>query len=115
MPEAPRFRLCLHRGKWSAEWYEEGCRYRRSSGTDDRRVAERWIREFEAEFTRERRPSSPALSYVWEEYRRYLAKDKKPAAVTMTFEWKAIGPYFGDMQAEGITEDDCRAYAERRR
>ncbi|CAB4145948.1 XerC Integrase [uncultured Caudovirales phage] len=109
----PEFRFILYRGKFSAEWYEESRRFRRSLGTDDKREATRRLAKFRQEYAAERRPDRITVQYAWNGYRGFLGD--KPAGVTMGFEWKAIGPHFGDLWADAITEDDCLAYIAKRR
>jgi integrase len=115
MQALPEIRLVLYRRKWNAEWYEDGSRFRRSSGTNDRSLADRWLRKFETEFAYERRPKSATVAYVWEDYRQWLSSKGRHAATTMSFEWKAIGPHFGKLPATSITERDCLDYTEKRR
>ena len=61
------------RGKWAAEWSEEGRRYRRSSGTNDRDLAKRSLRQFRSDLAEERRPQSPPVSYARDGYQQWLA------------------------------------------
>ncbi|WP_188516911.1 tyrosine-type recombinase/integrase [Alsobacter metallidurans] len=49
----------------------------------------------------------------WNGYRASLGE--RPAATTMGFEWKSIGPAFGSRLADAITEDECNAYTKARR
>lgn len=53
------------------------------------------------------------MSFAWRGYRAQLGA--RPAAVTMGFEWKAIGPFFGERAADSIREEDCDTYINARR
>jgi len=50
---------------------------------------------------------------LWAGYK----KDKAGKVVleTMEYTWKALEPFFGRMEAEAISTDDCRAYTKHRR
>ena len=39
----------------------------------------------------------------------------KPAAVTAGFQWRSVGPHFGAIPADAVTEEDCKVYTEARR
>jgi integrase len=107
------FRLVKYRGKFAAEWYEAGQRKRVSLRTDDRREATEELRALEAKHEAAQRPERVTVAYAWEGYRKSLGE--KPAGVTMGHEWKALGPFFGELSAETITERDCKRYAAERR
>jgi integrase len=109
----PEFRVVPFRGKFAVEWYEDGRRFRRSLRTAVRGDVQSALRRFVAEYEAERRPSSITVDYVWDGYRRALGD--KPAAVTMGHEWKAVGPFFGALAADALTESDCLSYAALRR
>lgn len=112
----PEFRAVKFRGKWAVEWYENGERFRRSLRLpiDAPRVdVLRAFGTFEAQYKAERRPEVITVRYAWDNYR--VSMGDRPAAVTMGFEAKAILPFFGDIAADGVTEEMCIAYAKRRR
>jgi integrase len=110
---SPEFRVVPYRGKFAVEWYEDGVRRRASLRTSDRSDVQPALRRFVAEYEAARRPSRITVAYAWNGYLESLGD--KPAAVTMGHEWKAVGPFFGDMAADGLTEDDCQSYAALRR
>lgn len=94
-------RVVPYRGKFAVEWYEGGIRRRSSLRTADRGDVQPALRRFIADFEADRRPSSITVEYAWSGYRDWLGD--KPAAVTMGHEWKALGPHFGAMAADGLT------------
>ena len=110
----PDFRLVLYRGKFAAEWYEQGRRFRRSLGSPDRKEAARLLDRFARDYEAAQRPDRITCAYAWDGYRKTLAS--RPSGVTMGFERKAvIGGYFGEIFADDVTEADCIAYADQRR
>lgn len=109
----PEYRYVLYRGKWAVEFYEDGRRFRRSLRTSERGDRDRALARFAADHEASKRPDLITVEFAWNGYREAL--DKKPAAVTMGHEWKAVGPHFGYMAAAAITEADCVAYATLRR
>lgn len=105
-------RLVKYRNAYAAEWRENGKRYRRSLGTDDKVTAQVVFERFKS--LRSETPEKPVtVEQCWTQYRETLAG--RPAHVTMGHEWKAIGPAFGDKVVAFITEEDCRLYAAQRR
>ena len=105
-------RVVKYRGKYAAEWVENGRRQRRSLGTDDPVAAQvafaRFVR-IKAEATR-----APAtVDQAWAGYRATL--EGRPAHTTMAYEWKALQHFFAGKLADGITEADCSAYTLKRR
>ena len=114
MAEEPEFKLAKHRGVWAVVFYpEKSVRERRSLGTADKIEAGKRLKVFVANWRVGNRPAVINVEYAWNGYRASLGP--KPAAVTMGHEWKALGPYFGTMAADGLTEDDCEAYIATRR
>ena len=108
------YRLARYRGRFAVVWSDEGGRHRHSLGTDSRPEADQLLARFIA--TRDDALRSGAVITVakaWEGYRKALGD--KPAATTMGFEWKALGPHFGDRSAADLTEADCDSYVAGRR
>ncbi len=106
------FRLVKYRTKFAAEWWENGERFRRSLGTSDHLIAQVAFERFKALMAEERR-QPVTLKTCWDGYRATLGA--RPASVTMGYEWKSIGPAFGDRLATAISESEVRAYIQRRR
>lgn len=105
----PDFRLVLYRGKFTAEWYEGSRRFRRSLGSTDRKEAPRLLEKFKRDYEIAQRPERVTCAYAWSGYRKTLGD--RPAGVTMGYERKAvIDGYFGEIYADDVTEDDCKAY-----
>lgn len=110
--QEPEFRLIKYRNSFAAEFYEDGERRRRALGTADREEARRRLADFRKAYRANQR-KAVTVEAAWDGYREALGK--KPAAVTMGHEWKALGPHFGAMMADTITEEDCNEYVEKRR
>lgn len=107
----PDWRITRLRGEFCVTWTDDdGIRRRYSLGTADRAEAERRAPARYAELTR---PSGTTVADLWEGYR--IDKAGRSIAETMRWTWKAIGPWFGTVEATDITTADCRAYAESRR
>lgn len=108
------YRIVSYRGKFAAEWYDEtGKRHRRSLGTNDLDEASAKLQHIDAERDAASRPAVMTVSHVAKEYRRSL--DGKASAVTFDHQWKSIGPHFGRLAAESVTEADCRSYVAKRK
>lgn len=104
----PKFRVVLYRGWYYGAWRENGALRRRALRTRDRQCAEQALKAFAEQYEVANRPEQITVEFVWNGYREGLGA--KPAATTMGYEWKAIGPFFGGMLAEAIREQDCLAY-----
>lgn len=114
MSDDPEYRLIGYRGKFAVEFYDEkGIRRRRSLRTTDRLQVDAKLRKIAQEHREARRPERVTVEYAWKEYQKTLGE--RPAGVTMGFEWKAIGPHFGAIVADAVTEEDCEAYIAKRR
>jgi integrase len=110
----PQYRLIFYRGKWAVEYYENGKRRRHSLGTTERSDCQRAIAQFIAAHEASRRPDVITVGlFAWEGYRTALAG--RPAAVTMGYEWKAVGLHYGHIRADSVTEADCNGYIKNRR
>lgn len=107
-----RYRLVKYRGRWAVAWTENGQTRRHSTGTDDREVAERIAKRIIATLDK---PPSKLVSDIWDACQKDKKAQGKVIGTNMSFHWKAIGPFFGDMEAEAITVEDCREYARKRR
>lgn len=110
--QEPEFRLVKYRGKFAVEFYDGSKRNRHSLGTADREEARARLSEYRKSWKAQRR-KVVTVETAWNGYRASLGP--KPAAVTMGHEWKALGPHFGAMPADMITEDDCLSYIAKRR
>ena len=109
----PDYKVIPYRGKLAIEWYENGKRIRRSLGTTDRSQIGSEVRRVMAEIEVERRPKVITVAYAWDGYVKSLGD--KPASVTAGFQWRSVGPHFGGMPANEVTEEDCKAYTLKRR
>lgn len=107
------YRIVPYRGKFAAEWYENGKRRRKSLGTNDLDEAGAKLQRLDFERAAGARPRVMTVAHVAAEYRRSL--DGKASAVTFDHQWKALGPHFGRLAAEAVTEADCQTYAARRK
>lgn len=107
------YRAVFYRGRWAAEWYEGGRRFRKSLGVTQRNAVPMAIDALRAAHEAEDRPKVISVTYAWEGFQRSL--EGRPAAITMGHESKAILGHFGDMRADGVREEDCDAYIATRR
>ncbi|MBP32496.1 site-specific integrase [Methylobacterium sp.] len=98
------------RGECILTFYQEGKRRRLRLGTDNEAEAERRAPALYAEALR---PTGTSVRELWDAYCR--DKEGNPSVVIMGHQWKALGPWFGAMNAKDITIADCRAYTAARR
>jgi integrase len=110
--QEPEFRLVKYRNKFAVEFYHNGKRQRSSLRTDDREEARRELAIFKREWIAAQR-RVVTVETAWNGY--LAALGPKPAAVTMGHEWKSVGPHFGAMLADTITEEECNEYIAKRR
>lgn len=104
----PEFRLIRYRGKFAIQWTDEsGRRHRDSLRTNNRAEADRQFATTIENLSRAR-IGTTTVAECWLGYQETLGT--RPAAKTMPFLWKALGPHFGDRAAEALTEKDCRSY-----
>ena len=106
-------RLIRYKGRFAVQWHDERGRHRTSLGTDSRAEADRRLARFTADREAERRYAAITIADAWEGYRQSLGA--KPAATTMGYEWRSLGPRLGARSAADITEADCNAYVAARR
>jgi integrase len=111
----PRFRVVAFRGKFAAEWIDErtGKRRRRLLGTDDPAEVERRCLELGEEIAREARPATVTIEYAWKG--KVASLGNRPGAKAMNWSWKAIGPFWGRLPADSVTEELCNEYVALRR
>jgi integrase len=58
-------------------------------------------------------PRGDTVADLWEAYRK--DKEGRRVAAAMKFEWKTIGPHFGHLRPDQITDETCRSYTASRR
>lgn len=107
------YRAVWYRGRWAVEWREGAKRYRKSLGVTERNDLPRSIDALRAQHDALDKPEVATVAYAWDGFRRAL--EGRPAAITMGYEWKAVGPHFGLMPADSVREEDCDAYIAARR
>lgn len=110
--QRPDPRIVWYRGAWAALFYDDdGRRQRRSLGTDDRAIAEARFGEWK------RLRGQPlgvvtvgeiVAGYIGDKERTINRPDRLRDA------WKALELVFKHKAPRHITEDDCRAYRQRR-
>lgn len=98
------------RGECLLTFYQDGKRRRLRLGTDNEAEAKRRAPALYAEALR---PTGTGVQGLWDAYCR--DKEGNPSVVIMGHQWKALGPWFGRMNAEDISIADCRAYTTERR
>lgn len=105
-----KYRLKLYRGKWAIVWRDGGRTRRISTGTDDEGEARLDLARFLDQIGK----AAPSdIKSLWADYAKRV--DGRPVKRRMDFEWKALGPHFGHLMAENVTEEVCDAYTARRR
>jgi len=108
----PDFKLVRYRGKYAAQWNEEGQRKRRSLGTTDLAEARAKLAEIETIKSFKTRPDARTVGDLWPLY--IEAKSGLARADTMRHQWKALDPHFAHLAVDGITEQHTDAYSSKR-
>lgn len=107
----PEWRIGRLRDEFCITWTDEDGRRRRYSlGTADREEATRRAASRYAELTR---PVGTTVADLWAGYR--VDKAGRSIAETMRWTWKALEPWFSEIEGSEVTTADCRAYVESRR
>lgn len=107
----PEFKLQRLRGGWAIAVYDGGRRIsRKQLEAGDAATAAEEFRLLKAEAMK---PVAPTVRQVWGLY--VADREGRVIAGNMVHSGKAVLPYFGDMKADAITTEDCRAYAASRR
>jgi integrase len=106
-------RIVAFRGKYAAEFTENGKRRRRSLGTDDPGEVESKLIELGAEIEARSRPAVVSIEFAWRGKRESLGA--RPSGRDMDVIWRNIGPFFGSRSADTISEELCIAYRQQRR
>jgi hypothetical protein len=86
-------RIVRFRGKFAVTWHDGGKRHRHSLMTDNRAEADQRPARFVAAQAAARATGASkafTVADAWEGYRQSLGA--KPAANTMGFEWRPLGP-----------------------
>lgn len=106
---SPAYRLTRYRGKFAITWIgDDGQRYRRSTGTDDRDAAQQILEEF-IRGSRQRATRQPyRVEELWDKYRSTLGT--RPAAATMVHEWKALKDRFGRLRGDDLVDVDPKTH-----
>jgi hypothetical protein len=106
MPAA-NMRIVAYRGKYAAEFTENGKRRRRSLGTDDPGEVESKLLDLGAEIEARGRPAVVSVEFAWRGKRESLGV--RPSIASMDAIWRNIGPFFGSRPADAISEELCLA------
>lgn len=107
----PEFKLQRLRGGWAIAVYDGGRRVsRRQLRASDAAAAAEEVRQLRDEASR---PIAPTVRQVWDLY--VADRAGRVIAANMVHSGKPILAHFGDMRADAITTEDCRAYATSRR
>jgi integrase len=108
-----KFRVIKYRGWMYAEWRENGVQRRKALRTRDRESAQQTLKSFVDAYEVANRPDPVTVEFCWHGYRETLKG--RPAFFTMGFEARSLLVHLGQHQAAAINEEDCKAYAEKRR
>ena len=103
----PEYSLTMHRGKLALTFAEGGKRFRISTGTADRGLAESRARQI---WTARTQPASERIADLWPRYVKDRIGDGARAD-RFKAHWTALEPHFGHRLGKALTRDDCRQYA----
>src|SRR5581483_8996813 len=107
--DRPNFKLA-QRGSWFyVRWFENGRKQRVSLGTQDRREAQRKLRQFAAGYGTPEPPTQPTISAILEGY----LKDREGRVAsfdTLKTCCRALERHLGDLEPAHLTDEQCRAY-----
>ena len=105
------YRIGRLNGRFVVSWWADGTRKRHRLKALTAKDAEREA----LDVVKQQTTTAPGtlVSDLWEAYR--AEKDGRRVAVAMKHEWKAIGPHFGHLRPDQITNAMCKAYTEARR
>jgi integrase len=106
----PEWRITRLRGELCVTWHEGDIRRRYRLGTDDPKEAARRAPARYAELTR---PKGSTVRDLWSSY--CLDKAGRSVVTTMKYTWKALDPFFGNLEGQMVSVADCRAYSAARR
>lgn len=112
--EQPALRLVKRGRRFYVRWWRNGRWHRVSTGSEDRREAQRYLNQLAAGLATPAPPPSPTIAVILE---RYLAerKDQVASHDTLRFAAAALTRHLGDLQPGHLTTERCRFYARRRR
>lgn len=108
---ATDYRIGRLNGGFVITWWADGKRRRYRLAAQSRAEAEG---EAADRIRTERAKSAGStIAELWELYR--IEKKGRRIADAMKFEWRKMGPFFGNLRPDQVTIELCRAYAEARR
>lgn len=112
--EQPTLRLVRRGRRYYARWWQNGAWHRVSTGTEDRREAQRALTQIAAGLANPSPPAAPTIETV---LNRYLAEREGQVAShdTLKYAATALTRHLGDLLPEHLTTERCRFYARRRR
>jgi integrase len=108
-PIPPRLTRINGKGKWLV-YFE---RRRTSTGTTERKEAERFLADFKAGIARPE-AMDKSVKGLLAAYLANRIKRKKPGAERLGYAHKALLTFFGEMQIDDINGDSCLDYLEQR-
>lgn len=107
------YRVFPYRGKFYAEWWENGRRRRASLKTSDRDQVTQAVARLDRGLESSRRPHIVNVRNAWDGKQKSLGE--RAAALSMESYGRALLPVLGDLPAEEVTQEDCEKYARVRR
>lgn len=112
MPDEPtELRIGRLSGQFVVTWWEDGKRRRYRLEAQSRTAAEaEGLAVYQRETAKDR---GTTIGTLWEMYRQ--EKQGRRVATAMKFEWKAMEPHFGALDATALSIDACRRYTAARR
>ena len=105
------YKLQRFRGRWAIATYVDGKRISRrqlpaTSATEASGQFQHLVAEFQ-------KPPRVTIAYLWDAFRE--DRTERPVATAMRYERKPVLAHFGDMAADEISIETCRAYVRLRR
>lgn len=101
------WRLKKYRGKWAATARINGRTLRRSSGTENREIAERWFDDF---INIQKAPQE-TVEKIFDAYKKTRTPGEQEK---LGYMWKNLKPHFAPYRPDQVDRDKCRKYAKSR-
>lgn len=105
------FRIGRLNGRFVVSWWDAGKRQRYRLESTVLKDAER--EAIDVYRRQSLKPDTTTIEHLWDAYR--ADKTGRRVAAAMHHEWKTIGPHFGHLRPDQITDKTCIEYTEKRR
>lgn len=108
-----QYRIGRLHGRFVVTWREDGARRRYRLDALTRKEAEAEAADRILRLTTKPVAGGPTVATLWEAYQK--AKQGRRVAEAMPHEWKVVGPHFGHLRPDQVTDETCRAHTAKRR